>query len=218
MNKVMKIAIIILVFMLSFTIIMVFGNSENTQVTEISGESKLEIVVMNSNISINSTDEKVITYEYKKEFFEVVEDKINEEDKKITINLLAGAKPNYNDRFIINIPNGIYNDLVVRGNKSGIGIGSFDMNVDIVNEDGSVSIVLPNEHNLKLKSVNGSGSLYIGEHVTDYTLKMYNKEATVVIPFGDYDLGVDEYQHIEGEGTSKIELSIEKSSFVITNK
>lgn len=217
MNKMMKTAFIVTTLMLSFVMIIVFGNAQEDIASETNVKSKLEVEVLNSNISINSSDKDEITYEYKKEFYDVVEDDSIEGTKKVVIKLKVDVKPSYNDRLIINVPTQGYKDLIVKGNKSGIGIGSFDMDFDIINENGSVSMVLPKAHNVKFKAVNGSGMLNIGKYATNYTINMVKKDSTIVVPFEDYVMSNNEYQHIEGDGTSTIDINIEKSSFVLSN-
>ncbi len=198
-------------------------------ITDTSNINNLNIYVSNCNVKFDFSSDGQYSYDYDESKFTITTT-IKGSTTEITItpknNDKTNKTPNTNqnneqvfDIIKVYIPNESYNTVTVTNNKAGIGLPSFDSNINYTCTNGAANINLPKEYekNLNFKAVSSAVSIGINEP-SNFTMTLKRDSDSVAsLPkhFPTYTFDSD-YTVERGNGKSKINIDVEKCALTLS--
>ncbi|MNI56446.1 hypothetical protein D3C73_1114460 [compost metagenome] len=125
------------------------------------------------------------------------------------------------DMINIYIPDKSYNNITVDDNASGVSLPELNANLHLTNNNGSMSIQIPESFNKVIDFVhtNGSGSVSIDAKAKNYALNITSKDSSVSTSPGlPAFINGKPWGYKNGNGAAKININVKKSSFTILLK
>ena len=178
-------------------------------------ESKATVIGESCNIDIEKSECNEYKFDYDVQKFDVTS-QIVEDNYIVNIKAKNGISTGLFDRVKVYIPSYTASiDIVSK--KAGISIGKINSELNIDNEEGSVSLSIPDNftHNVNYISNKGSNSINIDAKLNNYTLNLYKDNSAA---------SLDEYfksdvpnnnKYVYGDGAAKINVNLKYSSAAI---
>jgi hypothetical protein len=176
---------------------------------------KIVLTVDSCNVRVEISESGQFEYLYDAEKYALT---TTDMENTLTINFSRTADTiELLDMVLIKIPAKEYDEIIVRGTKSGISLPKgIDADFDISSESGAVSIGVEKgfAHNIDLTCTGGSGTLVFDKDATDYTLAVNAEKSAVSAELPNF-VHNRPYVYSAGSGVAKITLNIQDSAFSI---
>lgn len=178
----------------------------------------ISLTIENCNVTVKNTDEKEIRYEYDENKFTVTR-QIYDVDIRIHVEPLADTMLESSiNEVVIYLPSQEFEEIIVVGDNAGVALKALNTDLHLSNYNGSMSVQVPEgfDKTIEFFSVNGSGLLAIDKDAEDYLLMLSAKDSAVSISPGFPAFTPGEvWEHQNGNGAAKINMTLQDSSFSI---
>lgn len=181
----------------------------------------INLNIKNTNIIVKFSFSNEFVYDYDKSTHSI-NSYINNSNIEINIDKINQTSNNSNNiitnMIILYIPNQAYNQININANGSGVSLPQLNADFNIVSDNGSIGIQVPENFNkkLNLKLFNGSGSLNINPNTNNYGIKILSNSCAISMPsnFPSYN-HQKTWEYTKGVNNANISLDLSKCSFAI---
>ncbi|HEX3077548.1 MAG TPA: hypothetical protein VHQ24_11860 [Lachnospiraceae bacterium] len=221
MKKHKRIAHLLFVISILFTMEAVFCTMNNTIVAKEKNFKTLTLKVISCNTYFYLDDSDDFSFDYDKNLFDVdVQD--DDLNRYITISQKKGAKPTVDDKVLIYIPASLpFDNVSIENNSAGMSLCEMNKPITINANKASLVIPLPTDFSESLNvTAVSSGVVIKASKKTGINFSLKAKESAVALPksFSTYYPTKKEYSYTYGDGAIDITSDITSCSFVLKLK
>ncbi|MCE3201095.1 M56 family metallopeptidase [Paenibacillus sonchi] len=210
-----------ILFLCSFTFVGAYASSPS----ETQKVKNIQLHVDDANVKVKFSENGQFRYEYDKAMHRITS-KVTGSNMEIKVEQLkapqgASIPEGLTDMINIYIPDKSYNNITVDDNASGVSLPELNANLHLTNNNGSMSIQIPESFNkvIDFAHTNGSGSVSIDAKAKNYAVNVTAKDSSVSTSPGlpAFTNGKP-WRYKNGNGAAKININVKKSSFTILLK
>ncbi len=178
--------------------------------------NNIKLDINGCNIKVEKSANGKFEFDYDKNVF-VVASEINKDTIVISVTVKADCSADLLDMIFIYIPDAAYDNVTVKGYKSGISLPELNTNMKLTIDYGAMSCYVPKgfSKNITFKATNSSGNITFSKQAKDYTLNVEKSDSSISVDDSFPQIHENEYKYVNGNGAAKINLNLKDCAFSV---